>query len=59
MHELRRHHQGEDHDAIVHLKNPTAKQLRRQCANYYANVSMIDTQFGRIYNAAGGGDKLP
>ncbi|MBZ4690553.1 MAG: Arylsulfatase [Cereibacter sp.] len=51
MRELRRHHQGEDHDAIVHLEDPTAEQLRRQRAHYYANVSMIDTQVGRIIEA--------
>ncbi|MDB6454169.1 sulfatase family protein [Falsirhodobacter sp. 20TX0035] len=51
MRELRRHHHGEDHDAIVHLEHPTEAQLRRQRAHYYANVSMIDAQVGRIIDA--------
>lgn len=48
MQALRRAHQQDDHDAIVHLADPTDAQLRRQRAHYYANVSMIDTQVGRI-----------
>ncbi|MCJ8139181.1 sulfatase family protein [Falsirhodobacter halotolerans] len=46
--ELRRHHHAEDHDAVVHLEHPTEDQQRRQRAHYYANVSMIDAQVGRI-----------
>ena len=49
--ELRREHQEQDHDAIVHLPDPTPEQLRRQRAHYYANVTMIDAQIGRLIEA--------
>lgn len=48
---LRDHHLSQDHDAIVHLPDPTADQMRRQRAHYYANVSMIDTQVGHIIDS--------
>lgn len=48
---LRRHHQAEDHDAIVHLEHPTDDQLRRQRQYYFANVTMIDEQVGEIVDA--------
>ena len=51
LRELRKHHQANDHDAIVQLAEPTAEQMRRQRAHYYANVSMIDTQVGKILDA--------
>ncbi len=35
-------------DSIRHLENPTREQRHRQRAYYLANVSMIDTQIGRI-----------
>ena len=51
MRELRRQHLDNDHDAVVHLPDPTAEQMRLQRAHYYANVSMIDTQVGNILDA--------
>lgn len=48
---LRRHHQRQDHDAVVHLADPTPEQLRRQRMHYYANVSMIDAKVGEILAA--------
>ncbi len=51
LRELRRNHLENDHDAVVHLENPTDEQLRLQRAHYYANCSMIDTQVGKIIDA--------
>ena len=51
LRELRRQHLDNDHDAVVHLPDPTAEQMRLQRAHYYANVSMIDTQVGNILAA--------
>lgn len=48
---LRKHHQANDHDAIVHLENPTADQLELQRRHYFANVSLIDEQVGGILDA--------
>lgn len=48
---LRRHHEGQDHDAVVHLADPSPAQLRRQRAHYFANVSMIDAKVGEILAA--------
>lgn len=48
---LRQQHLSEDHDAIVHLADPSQEQMRRQRAHYYANVSMIDAQVGKILDA--------
>ncbi len=48
---LRQNHIQNDHDAVVHLENPTDEQLHRQRAHYYANCSMIDTQVGKIVDA--------
>lgn len=45
---LRQHHLDDDADGIVHLKEPTPEQARRQRAHYYANVTMIDKQVGDI-----------
>jgi arylsulfatase len=49
--ELRAHHQRNDHDAVVHLENPTDQQSRRQRRHYLANVSMIDEQIGLLVDA--------
>src|SRR5699024_9251849 len=49
--ELRKHHQANDHDAIVQLENPTREQLDRQRRHYYANVTLIDEQVGGILEA--------
>ncbi|MEV6227934.1 sulfatase-like hydrolase/transferase [Saccharopolyspora shandongensis] len=49
--QLREHHQSVDHDAIVHLAEPTEEQLRRQRRHYFANVTMIDEQVGQIIDA--------
>ncbi|RWZ67753.1 DUF4976 domain-containing protein [Labedella populi] len=49
--ELRKHHQANDHDAIVQLENPTAEQLDRQRRHYFANVSLIDEQVGGLIDA--------
>ena len=51
MRELREHHQEHDHDAVVHLADPSAEQLRLQRAHYYANCTMIDDQVGKIIAA--------
>ena len=51
LRELRKHHQENDHDAIVQLAEPTAEQMHRQRAHYCANVSMIDAQVGKILDA--------
>lgn len=48
---LRQQHIAVDHDAIVHLAEPTEAQLRRQREHYFANVSMIDAQIGRLVAA--------
>lgn len=48
---LRKNHLTQDHDAVVHLDNPTKEQLQRQRAHYYANVTMIDAQVGNILDA--------
>ena len=48
---LRLQHLTHDHDAVVHLDEPTDAQLRRQRAHYYANVTMIDTQVGNLMAA--------
>lgn len=48
---LRENHLTQDHDAVVHLENPTKDQLQRQRAHYYANVTMIDAQVGNILDA--------
>ncbi|WP_165359719.1 sulfatase family protein [Lichenibacterium minor] len=48
---LREQHIAVDHDAVVHLPDPTPEQLRRQRAHYYANVSMIDAQMGKLIAA--------
>ncbi len=51
LRELRQNHMQNDHDAVVHLENPSTEQLHRQRAHYYANCSMIDTQVGKIVDA--------
>jgi arylsulfatase A-like enzyme len=51
MKALRREHWTSDHDAIVHLPEPTIEQLLRQRRHYFANVSMIDTQVGNLISA--------
>ena len=48
---LRRQHLTNDHDAIVHLDDPTPEQLRRQREHYFANVTMIDAQIGKLVDA--------
>ncbi len=44
--DLRREHTEDDHDAVVHLFDPTPEQMRRQRQHYFANVTMIDAQVG-------------
>ncbi|NLS17696.1 sulfatase-like hydrolase/transferase [Rhizobium sp. P40RR-XXII] len=51
LRKLREQHLSIDHDAVVHLENPTPEQLRRQREHYFANVSMIDTQIGKLMEA--------
>jgi arylsulfatase len=51
LRELREHHQENDHDSVVHLADPTEQQSARQRRHYYANVTMIDEQIGRIISA--------
>ena len=48
---LRAQHIAVDHDAVVHLPDPTPEQTRRQRQHYFANVSMIDAQMGRLIAA--------
>ena len=48
---LRREHWESDHDAIVHLPEPTPAQTRRQRQHYFANVTMIDAQVGNLLAA--------
>ncbi len=51
MKKLRAQHLSTDHDAVVHLANPTPEQTRRQREHYFANVTMIDTQMGKLIEA--------
>lgn len=51
LRQLRRHHQENDHDAVVQLAEPTDEQMHRQRAHYYANCTMIDDQVGKIVEA--------
>ena len=48
---LREQHISVDHDAVVHLENPTDEQLRRQRQHYFANVTLIDEQIGKLIEA--------
>jgi arylsulfatase A-like enzyme len=48
---LREQHLAVDHDAVVHLSDPTKEQLRRQRQHYFANVSMIDAQMAKVIEA--------
>lgn len=49
--DLRAQHMSVDHDAIVHLDEPSDEQLERQRRHYYANITMIDEQLGEIRDA--------
>jgi arylsulfatase len=51
MEALRHHHTERDHDAIVHLLDPTEEQLHRQRAYYLANVTMIDEKIGDLLHS--------
>jgi arylsulfatase A-like enzyme len=51
LRDLRRNHLDNDHDAVVHLENPTDAQTQRQRAHYFANVTMIDEQVGLVIDA--------
>lgn len=46
--DLRAQHMSVDHDAIVHLDEPSDEQMARQRRHYYANITMIDEQIGEI-----------
>lgn len=48
---LRQNHLDNDHDGIIHLENPTDEQIARQRAYYYANISMIDAQIGKVMDS--------
>jgi len=48
---LRAQHLTHDHDAVVHLEHPTPEQLHRQRQHYFANVTMIDAQVGKLMEA--------
>ncbi len=45
---LREHNFSVDHDAVVHLPDPTHEQRQRQRAYYLANVTMIDEKVGQL-----------
>ncbi len=46
--QLREHNFATDHDAVVHLPEPTQAQRHRQRAYYLANVTMIDEKIGQL-----------
>ena len=46
--QLRKHNFATDHDAVVHLPQPTQAQRQRQRAYYLANVTMIDEKIGQL-----------
>ena len=46
--QLREHNFATDHDAVVHLPQPTQAQRHRQRAHYFANVTMIDEKIGQL-----------
>ena len=46
--QLREHNFATDHDAVVHLPQPTQAQRHRQRAYYLANVTMIDEKIGQL-----------
>ena len=46
--QLRKHNFATDHDAVVHLPEPTQAQRHRQRAYYLANVTMIDEKIGQL-----------
>ncbi len=45
---LREHNFRIDHDSVVHLDEPSDKQIQRLRAYYLANVTMIDEKIGQI-----------
>ena len=49
--EKRHHDVAVDHDSVAWKLEPTAEELRRMRAYYYANVEMIDRQVGEILDA--------
>ena len=51
LRKLRENHINNDHDAVVHLADPTDEQTQRQRAHYYANITMIDEQLGELVSA--------
>ena len=51
LRKLRENHIENDHDAVVHLENPTSEQTQRQRAHYFANITMIDEQLGALRDA--------
>lgn len=51
LRKLRENHIENDHDAVVHLENPTLEQTQRQRAHYFANITMIDEQLGALRDA--------
>lgn len=51
MQNLIEHNVKIDHDSIVWNKNPSKEALHRLRSHYYANVSMIDEQIGKVLKA--------
>ena len=49
--EKRHHDVAVDHDSVAWKLEPSAEELRRMRAYYYANVEMIDRQVGEILDA--------
>jgi arylsulfatase A-like enzyme len=52
--EKRRHDTEVDHDAVSWKLEPTHEEVRRLRAHYYANVTMIDEQIGRLLETLDG-----
>ncbi|NDW01747.1 sulfatase [Salipiger sp. PrR002] len=48
---LRQQHISVDHDSVAHLESPTEAQMRAQRQHYFANVTLIDDQVGKLFAA--------
>lgn len=50
-HQIREHNTQVDHDSLLHKLDPTAEEMHRQRAHYFANMTMIDEKIGQIMEA--------